>query len=127
MDGVVGPSYGFLRFGVTTMEKGKPPANPQRRNLLVGAASMAVAGTFATSARAAAGQRYRPVPAARIAARGYAAYSTKTPLRPLAFERRAVGPNDVAIEIQFCGVCHSDIHTGRGDWGEQPFPLVTGH
>lgn len=108
------------------MEEEKPPVNQQRRNLLVGAASTVVAGTFSASAKA-QNNSYRPLPAGKIAARGYAAYSTKSALRPLAFERRSIGPNDVVIDIQFCGVCHSDIHTGRGDWGEQRFPLVTGH
>lgn len=108
------------------MEEEKPPVNPQRRNLLVGAASTVIAGTLSAPARA-QNNSYRPKPAGKIAARGYAAYSTNSALRPLAFERRSVGPNDVAIDIQFCGVCHSDIHTGRGDWGEQRFPLVTGH
>ncbi len=42
-------------------------------------------------------------------------------------ERRAVGPNDVAIDIKFAGICHSDIHTVRGEWGKAHYPLVVGH
>lgn len=57
----------------------------------------------------------------------YASFSADSPLKPFKFDRRAVGPNDVVIDIQYCGVCHSDIHTAHGDWGPQKYPLVTGH
>lgn len=57
----------------------------------------------------------------------YAASSAKAPLAPYTFERRSVGAGDVAIDIQFCGICHSDIHTVRDEWGEQNYPLVPGH
>jgi uncharacterized zinc-type alcohol dehydrogenase-like protein len=42
-------------------------------------------------------------------------------------ERRAVGPEDVLIQVEFAGICHSDIHTVRGDWGPQTYPLAPGH
>lgn len=58
---------------------------------------------------------------------GYAAHSSDANMVPYHFERRDLRPNDVAIEILYCGVCHSDLHTVNGDWGEQPFPLVPGH
>lgn len=58
---------------------------------------------------------------------GYAAFSATTPLAPYAFERRSPRPNDVAMEILYCGVCHSDLHQTRGDWGKSPYPLVPGH
>ncbi|KAI5825731.1 GroES-like protein [Schizophyllum commune Tattone D] len=48
-------------------------------------------------------------------------------LKPLFIERRAPDDNDVVIDIKYAGVCHSDIHTLRGDWGEIPFPMVVGH
>jgi uncharacterized zinc-type alcohol dehydrogenase-like protein len=57
----------------------------------------------------------------------YAALSATTPLEPFVLERRAVGPHDVLIEIEFCGVCHSDIHQARGEWGNSVFPMVPGH
>ncbi|MEO3778274.1 NAD(P)-dependent alcohol dehydrogenase [Micromonospora sp. B11E3] len=57
----------------------------------------------------------------------YAAPSPSEPLAPTIIERRDVGPNDVLIEIKYAGICHSDIHTVRGDWGPQPYPLVPGH
>ncbi|MDX6285621.1 MAG: alcohol dehydrogenase [Frankiales bacterium] len=59
--------------------------------------------------------------------RAYAAPSASAPLEPTTIERRAVGANDVLIEIQYAGICHSDIHTVRGEWGRQPFPVVPGH
>jgi len=59
--------------------------------------------------------------------KAYAAPAAGEPLVPTTIERRAVGPNDVLIEIKYAGICHSDIHTTNGDWGPQPFPLVVGH
>jgi uncharacterized zinc-type alcohol dehydrogenase-like protein len=58
---------------------------------------------------------------------GYAARSSDTPLLPFAFERRDLRPNDVAIDILFCGVCHSDLHTARGEWPGTVYPCVPGH
>ena len=58
---------------------------------------------------------------------GYAAYSEDTPLKPYEFDRRDLRSNDVAIEILYSGVCHSDLHTINGDWGDQTYPLVPGH
>ncbi|MFJ5899533.1 NAD(P)-dependent alcohol dehydrogenase [Streptomyces sp. NPDC093064] len=57
----------------------------------------------------------------------YAAPAAGQPLALTTIERRDVGPNDVLIEIQYAGICHSDIHTVNGDWGPQPFPVVPGH
>lgn len=57
----------------------------------------------------------------------YASPSPEGDLVPATIERRDVGPHDVLIEIKYAGICHSDIHTVRGDWGPQPYPLVPGH
>ncbi|MHA7268773.1 NAD(P)-dependent alcohol dehydrogenase [Arthrobacter sp. HLT1-20] len=57
----------------------------------------------------------------------YAAPSATGELVPTTIDRRAVGPHDVLIEIKFAGICHSDIHTVRGDWGPQRYPLAPGH
>lgn len=57
----------------------------------------------------------------------YAAPSAKAPLAPFKLERREVGPTDVLIEIAYCGVCHSDLHQAREDWGPALFPMVPGH
>jgi uncharacterized zinc-type alcohol dehydrogenase-like protein len=58
---------------------------------------------------------------------GYAAQAKSTPLAPFNFERRDVGGNDVQIEILHCGVCHSDIHQVRDEWGGSIYPMVPGH
>jgi len=58
---------------------------------------------------------------------GYAAESVGAALTPYSFERRALRANDVAMEILFCGVCHSDLHMARNDWGMAVYPLVPGH
>ena len=57
----------------------------------------------------------------------YAAPSAGQPLAPTTIDRRDVGANDVLIQIEYAGICHSDIHTVNGDWGPQPFPVVPGH
>src|SRR5437763_16066837 len=60
--------------------------------------------------------------------KGYAAPSAKSGLDPFSFTRRDVLPNDVKIDILFCGVCHSDIHTARDEWGgTTTYPCVPGH
>lgn len=57
----------------------------------------------------------------------YAARSATTPLTPFSFERRSPGAQDVAIDILYCGVCHSDLHTARGEWPGTIYPCVPGH
>ncbi len=59
--------------------------------------------------------------------RGFAAMSASAPLQPFNFERRDPGPSDVQIDIAFCGVCHSDLHQVRNEWGGSSFPMVPGH
>jgi len=59
--------------------------------------------------------------------RGYATPGPTSRLEPFNFERREVGAQDVLIEIQYCGVCHSDIHQARDEWGDAIFPMVPGH
>lgn len=61
------------------------------------------------------------------ASHGFAAHTAKAPLAPFAFERRDTGPKDIRIEILFCGVCHSDLHQVRDEWGGSIFPMVPGH
>jgi alcohol dehydrogenase (NADP+) len=62
-----------------------------------------------------------------IATRAYAAMKAKAPLVPYDFERREPKDFDVVIAIQFCGICHSDIHQARDEWGGSKFPMVPGH
>lgn len=59
--------------------------------------------------------------------KAYAAQSASSPLAPFSLERREPGPHDVVIDIQYCGVCHSDIHQARDEWGGSVFPMVPGH
>jgi alcohol dehydrogenase (NADP+) len=65
--------------------------------------------------------------------RGYAVHTEKAPLEPFTFQRRDLRPNDVRIDILYCGVCHSDLHTARGDWdgliypNGTVYPRVPGH
>jgi uncharacterized zinc-type alcohol dehydrogenase-like protein len=75
-------------------------------------------------------QTTAPTPKSRAStttARGFAAQSASTPLAPFGFERRATGPRDVRMEILFCGVCHSDLHLARNEWGMTTYPIVPGH
>jgi uncharacterized zinc-type alcohol dehydrogenase-like protein len=57
----------------------------------------------------------------------FGAFAADQPLASLAIERREPGPRDVAIDILYCGVCHSDLHFVRGEWGNQTWPIVPGH
>jgi uncharacterized zinc-type alcohol dehydrogenase-like protein len=84
-------------------------------------AGMALAGT-ARSVVAAQGGGHR-----NVVSKGYAAHDNSGKLSPWTFERRAIGDDDVLIDIKFSGICHSDIHQLRGDWGPQKYPQVPGH
>jgi uncharacterized zinc-type alcohol dehydrogenase-like protein len=62
-----------------------------------------------------------------IPAKAYAALDAKTPLQPFSFSRRDLRTDDVQVKILFCGVCHSDIHQARNEWGGSMYPMVPGH
>ena len=62
-----------------------------------------------------------------IQSSGYAAQDAGTPLAPFSFERPALGPHDVLVAIDYCGVCHSDLHQARNEWGGTTYPIVPGH
>jgi uncharacterized zinc-type alcohol dehydrogenase-like protein len=57
----------------------------------------------------------------------YAALAADRPLVPFTIERREPGPEDVVIDILFCGICHTDVHQARGEWGASTYPMVPGH
>jgi uncharacterized zinc-type alcohol dehydrogenase-like protein len=59
--------------------------------------------------------------------RAYAALNAQTPLAPYSITRREPGPHDVHLEIAYCGICHSDIHQVRNEWGSSIYPMVPGH
>lgn len=113
--------------------EGQHEMSSQRRVFLKGAASLGAIGLSSGLMGTASAASQNPSQAAPAAfanpfpAHGYAAKSATAPLAPFSFQRRAVGANDVVIDIHYCGVCHSDIHTSKGQWGEQRYPLVTGH
>ena len=58
---------------------------------------------------------------------GYAAQTKTSPLTPFHFDRREPGPTDVVVAIDYCGICHSDIHQVRDEWGGSIYPMVPGH
>ena len=62
-----------------------------------------------------------------LSVNAYAATSATEPLAPTTIQRRDLGAHDVLIEIKYAGICHSDIHTVRSEWGPAPYPLVPGH
>ena len=62
-----------------------------------------------------------------LVTRGYAVLSAKAPLVEYKFERRTLRPRDVALDIYYSGICHSDIHQAREEWGPAIFPMVPGH
>jgi alcohol dehydrogenase (NADP+) len=58
---------------------------------------------------------------------GFACTSADAPLAPFAFDRRSPRPNDVVMEVLYCGICHSDLHQCRNDWGWSTYPVIPGH
>ncbi len=62
-----------------------------------------------------------------LSTKSYAAQDQSSPLAPFTFDRRDPGPDDVAIAIDFCGICHSDLHQVKNEWGNAIYPMVPGH
>lgn len=62
-----------------------------------------------------------------IKTKGYATHDANAVFAPFNFERRDVGPNDILIDIEYCGICHSDIHQAKSEWGPALYPMVPGH
>jgi alcohol dehydrogenase (NADP+) len=102
------------------------PQNNSRRDFLRQSAVLG-AGAVLIGASDTAAQRTGAVGRGPYRTEGMAAYSAAGPMRRMTFDRRALGPKDVAIEIRYSGVCHSDIHTIRGDWGPVQYPQIVGH
>lgn len=65
--------------------------------------------------------------AAGVSSKGFAIHAKDSKLQPHKFSRHALGDNDILIEIQYSGICHSDLHQARSDWGESLYPMVPGH
>jgi uncharacterized zinc-type alcohol dehydrogenase-like protein len=62
-----------------------------------------------------------------LSSKGYAALDSKSALAPYNFSRREPGASEIAIDILFCGVCHTDLHMARNEWGQSVYPMVPGH
>jgi uncharacterized zinc-type alcohol dehydrogenase-like protein len=62
-----------------------------------------------------------------LVSKGYGTLNAQSPLGPFSFGRREPGPNDIAVEILYCGVCHTDLHQVRNEWGGSRYPMVPGH
>jgi alcohol dehydrogenase (NADP+) len=112
---------------------GEPGAVSHSRRGFMGSAAAAIAGAGAAgllnlqTANAADTRNAVAAGDGPYPAEGMAAYSPAAPHKLMRFQRRALGPKDVAIKIHYCGVCHSDIHTIRGDWGKIQYPQIVGH
>jgi uncharacterized zinc-type alcohol dehydrogenase-like protein len=111
----------------------EPGTATHSRRVFMGSTATAIAGVGAAgllnlqTANAANIKNAVAVADGPYPAEGMAAYSPTGPHRLMKFQRRALGPKDVAIKIHYCGVCHSDIHTIRGDWGKIQYPQIVGH
>ena len=110
----------------------KETVGHSRRDFIVSAATVAASVGAANllglqSARAANAKNSDAIGNGPYPTAGMAAYSPTGPHKLMNFQRRALGPKDVAIKIHYCGVCHSDIHTIRGDWGKIQYPQIVGH
>lgn len=108
------------------------PVGQSRRNFIVSAATAAASVAAANLLNFLPAQGANAMNSVAIgngpySTEGMAAYSPTGPHKLMKFQRRALGPKDVAMKIHYCGVCHSDIHTIRGDWGQIQYPQIVGH
>ena len=104
---------------------------PDRRQFLNAALGLAAAPLLTQVATGAlAAQTDMPAGTKPISVRAYGTKSATSPLGPMQVERRSVGPNDVLLDVLYCGICHSDIHTARNEWASSmptQYPSVPGH
>ncbi|MDN3585039.1 NAD(P)-dependent alcohol dehydrogenase [Pedobacter aquatilis] len=101
--------------------------NNNSRRKFIQQAGIAGAGFVLAGPLNAFAQNNNNILSNNIKARGYAGKDVAGKIMPWNFERRAVGDNDILIEIKYSGICHSDIHTIKGHWGPQKYPQVPGH
>lgn len=104
---------------------GPGPATMGRSKVILAGAGLAAAPLFANAANTNA-EKTAP-PKGPFNVRAYASKGAKSEFEPMQIQRRAVGPKDILIDIEYVGVCHSDIHTVRSEWYETPYPCVPGH
>lgn len=108
----------------------KAEVQASRRNLFLSGASLLAAPLAAGLASGAQAQTRGSEQGAYLGAsrvRAFAATSATSGFRHIAIDRRAVGPNDVLLDILYASICHSDIHAVRSDWGPARYPIVPGH
>jgi uncharacterized zinc-type alcohol dehydrogenase-like protein len=103
------------------------PVLPSRREVLKGATALMAAPLVAgLPGLAQTTDRGAPVSNRPISATAYGASKAAAPLAPMQIQRRALGPNDVLLDVLYCGICHFDIHHARGEWPTM-YPVVPGH
>lgn len=95
-------------------------SHPTRRVVMGSTVALGAAAALAQQAQAATGPKTLP-------AKGFAVKTKDSGFAPFAFKRRDVGPKDVLIDVLYCGVCHSDIHTAWNEWPGTNYPCVPGH
>lgn len=100
------------------------PETSSRRGFLAAGAALAAGPVLA---RAAASPRAEATETGPFETRAWAASSAAGDFAPRRITRRALGPHDVLLDVLYAGICHSDIHTVRGDWGPPRYPVVPGH
>src|SRR6266511_3865260 len=105
------------------------PTMPGRRSVLKAGMVLAAAPLVGGVASRAEAATKPPVANGPFTARAYGNTSATGPLGPLQIKRRAIGPNDVLLDVLYCGICHSDIHQARNEWSSLPtvYPCVPGH
>jgi uncharacterized zinc-type alcohol dehydrogenase-like protein len=98
-----------------------------RRDVLKAGAALAAAPLLAGVATATQAADNGVVGNSPYPTRAYGATNAKSAIGPLQIQRRALGQNDVLLDVLYCGVCHSDIHSVRSDWTPAKYPVVPGH
>ncbi|WP_119306917.1 NAD(P)-dependent alcohol dehydrogenase [Cohaesibacter haloalkalitolerans] len=99
-----------------------------RRDVMLGGAGLAAGVALGSMFGATGAMAQGADPMAAETVEGFGFNAAHGPAKAMSITRRAVGPNDVKMDVLFAGICHSDIHTINGDWGRAgPFPLVPGH
>jgi uncharacterized zinc-type alcohol dehydrogenase-like protein len=110
-------------------DHGRDPITLGRREVLVSGAALAAATLIGTKAGKAMAQEANPVAENNgpYQAKAFGVKVAKTPFAEMQIQRRALRPNDILIDVLYCGICHSDIHVVRNEWGTGNFPCVPGH
>ncbi len=115
-------------LGLTHLSRPSGGGSLDRRRLILGGAAAAAAAPFVAVSTTGAMAQSDPAGAMGPSkVRAFAASSAESRFAPIEIDRRAVGASDIRIDILYAGICHSDIHTVKGDWGKPNYPTVPGH